>query len=94
MTPVNQEIALVVYTKENDDLFSKLPDSDRKRKLYFKTINEEFSNTSDDRKITSNNKLEYISDDEFKLTSEISVTFADSKYNEKIKTFSHCTRIK
>lgn len=74
MTPVNQEIALVVYTKENDDLFSKLPDSDRK--------------------ITSNNKLEYISDDEFKLTSEISVTFADSKYNEKIKTFSHCTRIK
>jgi len=71
-TPVNQGIALIVYIKENDDLFLKLSDSDRKRKLYFKTINEEFSNTSDDRKITSNNKLEYISDDEFKLTSEIS----------------------
>ena len=93
-TPVNQGKSLIVYTKENDDLFLKLPDIDRKIKLDFKTLNEEYSNTFDDKKITGHNKLEYISDDEFKLTAEGSLTSADSKYNYKVKTFSHCTRIK
>lgn len=93
-TPVNQGKWLIVYTKENDDLFLRLSISDRKRKLDFNALNEEFSHTSDDEKITSNNKLEYISDDEFKSTSEISMTFADSQYNRKIKTLMHCTRLK
>ena len=93
-TPVNQGKVPMVYTKENHNLFVKLHFSDRKVKVDFKTLNEEFSINSDDRKMTRYNKLEYISDDEFKSTSEISMTFADSQYNRKIKTLMHCTRIK
>ena len=92
-TPVNQGKSLIVYTKENDALFVKLPDSDRKIKLDFKKLNDEYSNTFDDTKITGYNKLEYISDDEFKMTTETSQMFTDSEYNKKNKTLMHCTRM-
>lgn len=92
--PVDHEASLVTYLKEDNDLFVKLPDSDRKIKQDFKKLNESYEDSLGDRRIVGFTKLEYISDNEFKLTSESTRTQDKQEDNEKIKTLMHCTRIK
>ncbi|OCG77394.1 hypothetical protein A9G42_05680 [Gilliamella sp. Nev6-6] len=93
-TTIDHGKSLVTYLKENDSLFVKLPDSDEKIKQDFKKLNESYEDSLGDRRIVGFSKLEYISDNEFKLTSESTRTQDKQEDNEKIKTLMHCTRIK
>lgn len=92
--PIDHETSLVTYLKEDNDLFVKLPDSDRKIKQYFNKMDGSFEYSIGDMKTFGFNKLEYISDDEFKSISEITITQNKSEDNEKTKNIMHCTRIK
>lgn len=92
--PVDHEASLVTYLKEDDNLFVKLPDSNNKIKQDFKKLNESYENSIGDTKISGFNKLEYISDNEFKWIYENTIIHDNSEDNAKTKVLTHCTRIK
>ena len=92
--PIDHETSLVTYLKVDNDLFVKTPNSFRKIKQYVNKMDGSFEYSIGDMKTVGFNKLEYISDDEFKSISEIIITQNKSEDNEKTKNIMHCTRIK
>lgn len=92
--PIDHETSLVTYLKVDNDLFVKTPNSFRKIKQYVNKMDGSFEYSIGDMKTVGLNKLEYISDDEFKSISEIIITQNKSEDNEKTKNIMHCTRIK
>ena len=92
--PVDHEASLVTYLKDDNNLFAKLTDNKMKIQQYFNNMNGSFENSIGNMKTAGFNKLEYISDDQFKPISEVTITQNKSADNEKTKTIEHCTRIK
>jgi hypothetical protein len=91
---VEHEELLVTYSKEGDNLFVKMPYIKEKIPQNIKKMNENYDISVSDMRIVGSNKLEYISDDEYKLTFEATSTQKESEYNNKTKVLMHCTRMK
>lgn len=92
--PVDLNSLVVKYIKEEDELFVKLPDIDKKIPEDFERMNRSYENYLGDVVIIGVNKLEYISDNEFKSISEYTITQDKSEDNVKAKVIQSCTRIK
>lgn len=90
---VGQAVLFVKYLKKDDHLFVEYTDSDGEIEEDFKELNGPFNYSIGDRKIDGFRKLEYISDNEFKLIHESSRTQNKSEDNEKTKILMHCTRV-
>lgn len=90
---VGQAVLFVKYLKKDDHLFVEYTDSDGEIIQDFKELNGPFNYSIGDRKIDGFRKLEYISDNEFKLIHESSRTQNKSEDNEKTKILMHCTRV-
>lgn len=92
--PIDNGTSLIKFQKEDDNFFLKLSDKNEKIRLDFQKMEENYEKSMDDTKIVVINKLEYISNNEFKAISEFTVMPDKSEDNVKRKSVTHCTRIK
>lgn len=84
----------VKYLKKDDNLFVEYTDGDGEIKQDFNEMNGRFESFIGNMKIVGSRKLEYISDNEYQLIIESTITHNKSEDNEKTKILKHCTRIK
>ncbi|MWN06514.1 hypothetical protein [Gilliamella sp. Pas-s95] len=92
-TSIDHGKSVVTYLKENDDFFVKWPGSNEMVKEDFKKLNRSYNSTLNGMRLSGFNRFEYISDNEFKMISELAITQDKKENNEKSKISMHCTRI-
>lgn len=92
-TSIDRGKSVVTFLKENDDFFVKWPGSDEMVKEDFKNLNRRHNGILAGMKLSSYKRFEYISDNEFKMISELAITQDKKEKNEKSKILMHCTRI-
>ncbi|MWN30858.1 MULTISPECIES: hypothetical protein [unclassified Gilliamella] len=91
--PIDHGKSVVTFLKENDDFFVKWSSTDEIVKEDFKKLNKSFNGFLAGIQFSGFNGFEYISDNEFKMISELVMRLDEKEKNEKNKILKHCTRI-